>query len=204
MCLFPKKQNIRLIVSCVALLLFLPAGSLPATILLKLSVEKMTVESDAIIMGEVTEVKSQWNAQQTTLYTYTTIKVSRCIDGSCTDKMHLKHRGGSAGGKTLHIPGMPQFTCGQKVLLFLRKDPEGQQGFYAVFGMCQGMFVISKDKKSGKVYAVQQHGASIAQIGAGGVIKTDDDFRPLKIPLKKMIKKIKKTIKEHSTGEGKK
>jgi hypothetical protein len=186
-----------------AAVFFLPAPS-PATTLLKLSIEKMSVEADAVITGEVTGVQSAWRSDQTTIDTTTTVKVAECIAGPCTDEMKLMHRGGTVGDNALYIPGMPQFKQGQNVLLFLRKDPEGRQGVWAVFGMCQGMFVIEKDAKDGKLYAQQQGGAALAEPDKSGTIKTLPAQEPLRIPLKNLVKKIKKARELTSYSKEKK
>jgi hypothetical protein len=185
-----------------AAVFLLPAPS-QATTLLKMSIEEMSVEADAVITGEVTGVQSAWRSDQTTIDTTTTVKVAECIAGPCTDEMKLMHRGGTVGDNTLYIPGMPQFKQGQNVLLFLRKDPEGRQGVWAVFGMCQGMFVIEKDAKDGKLYAQQQGGAALAGPGPTGTIGILPDQKPARILLKKLIARIKKAVSAAEKGEGK-
>jgi hypothetical protein len=200
-----KHRNQRILLPA---LLFLASWLLPeassGTTLLRLSIEKMSREAAAIVVGEVEKETSGWNAQQTTIYTYTTVKVERCIAGFCTEKMLLKHRGGTVGETTLYIPGMPRFSRGQKVLLFLRFDPEGQPGYHAVFGMCQGMFELRENDEDGKTYAVQQGGATLVEPDERGKLGVAVDAKPLELPLERLIERIEKARKDQKTGEGSK
>lgn len=181
--------------------MLLLAAPSSATTLLRLTVEEMSVQAEMIVVGEVTEVQSQWNAARTMIYTYVTVDVAQCIAGACGDTVKIKQRGGSVGQWSLPIPGMPKFVAGQKVLLFLEKDPEGVPGYAYVLGMCQGMFVITKDAKEGKDVAVQQGGAALADVGADGVIRVLPGEKPLKVVLKNLLKKIKTALKNLSKGE---
>jgi len=175
-----------------AVFVFMFAGRAEATTLLRMSIEDMTAAAEAVVVGEVTDVKSAWNDGHTTIHTFVTFKVSQCIAGTCGDTIMLKQRGGTAGEMTLHIPGMPRFSKGLKALLFLEPDPEGEPGFHYVVGMCQGIFVIETDGGSGKQVAVQQGGAALADVDSDGMIRILAPQAPAKMPLKKLIKRVKK------------
>jgi hypothetical protein len=177
------------------------AAASSATTLLRLTVEKMSVQAEMIVVGDVTEVKSQWNTAGTMIYTFVAVDVTQCIAGACGETVKIKQRGGSVGQWSMPIPGMPRFVVGQKVLLFLEKDPEGVPGYAYVLGMCQGMFLIAKDAKDGQSMAVQQGGAALADVGVDGVIRVLPGEKPLKVPLKNLLKKIKTALKNLSKGE---
>lgn len=167
------------------------AARVEATTLLRMSVEDMTAASEAVVVGEVTDLKSSWNEAQTTIYTMVIFKVDQCLSGTCGDTIMIKQRGGTVGEMTLQIPGMPKFSKGQKALLFLEPDPEGVPGFYYVVGMCQGIFDIQTDGQTGKLVAEQQGGAALAEVDADGVIRILGPQAPAKLPLVKLIKRIK-------------
>ncbi|MFH1436404.1 MAG: hypothetical protein ABIJ56_11860 [Pseudomonadota bacterium] len=176
-----------------------------ATTLLQMSIDKMSAEAAAVVVGEVTDMTSEWSPDQTAIFTTITIKVATCVAGECGDTMLVKQRGGTVGEATFYIPGMPKFSRGQKVLLFLDHSYEGEAGYYSVIGMCQGMFVIDKEKTSGIKFAVQQGGAALAGAGADGVIRVlgSGEQKPMKIPLKKLIKKIQNAIVTLSKAKAK-
>ncbi len=170
------------------------AARVEATTLLRMSVEDMTAAAEAVVVGEVTDVKSSWNEAQTTIYTVVVFKVDQCLAGTCQDAFLIKQRGGTVGEMTLHIPGMPQFTKGQKALVFLEPDPEGVPGFFYVVGMCQGIFDIETDGQSGNPLAVQQGGAALAEVDGDGMIRILGPQTPAKMPLGKLIKRIKSAV----------
>jgi|GEM_PF-3595704 len=165
-----------------------------ATTLLKMTIEDLTSEAQVIVIGTVEDVSSAWRSDQTAIETTTVVKVGECLYGQCGSRIKLILRGGTVGDKTLYIPGMPKFEENQNVLLFLRQDPEGRSGVWSVVGMCQGAFLIEKDKKSRKTYAVQQSGAAIAEPDNSGTIRVTGEMNPIKMPLKRLISRIKKHI----------
>jgi len=176
----------------VVALLVLTPGPSTATTLLKLSVEEMSRQAELIVTGKVTQVASQWSSDQTTIYTFTTVQVMKCVAGACGEKVLLKHRGGTVGDRTLSIPGTPELSQGQEVLLFLRKDPEGEKGYFAVVGMCQGLFAIEKGKGGQQATAVQKLGdVALAEPGEAGSIKITPGKEPIKMPLKSLLITIK-------------
>jgi hypothetical protein len=181
--------------AALAAALLVTAGLAEATTLLRMSVEDMAAAAEMVVVGEVTEVKSSWNDANTTIHTFTIFKIEQCIKGTCGETVALKQRGGTVGEMTLYIPGMPQFSKGLKALLFLEPDPEGEPGFYYVVGMCQGMFVIETDVETGKQTAVQQGGASLADVDTDGVIRIMGPQTPARMPLWKLIKRVKKSVK---------
>ena len=168
----------------------------PATTVLKMSIDKMSLEAALVVVGEVTDATSAWTPDQTTIYTTITIKVTKCVAGECGDTVLIKQRGGTVGEATLYIPGMPKFSQGQKVLLFLDHSYEGEPGHHSVIGMCQGMFVIEKKKGGGKL-AVQQGGVALAGPDKSGVIRIlgHDEQKTIVMPLGKLIKKVKSALK---------
>ena len=179
-------------------------GTAPATTVLKMSIDKMSAEAALVVVGEVTGTTSAWTPDQTTIYTTITIKVEKCVAGQCPDTILIKQRGGTVGEATLYIPGMPKFSQGQKVLLFLDHSYEGEPGHHSVIGMCQGMFMIEKQKGGGKL-AVQQGGAALAGPDKGGVIRIlgHDEQKTVVMPLGKLVKKIKSAIKNASKSKEK-
>lgn len=184
----------RVQVAALALLAALVASPRPAdsTTLLKFSLEKMTKESVMVVHGHVAWDYSAKPNPDGPIYTYTGIEVSRCIAGTCGETITLKHRGGTVGNLTLYISGMPRFTPGQEVILFLEPDPEGETGMYYTVGMAQGFFLISTDTETGEKTAVQQlGGVGIAEPDKTGQIKLVGGVKPIVMGLGDLISRVK-------------
>ena len=142
-----------------------------ATMLLRLSVEKMSVDSTIVVRGHVSWDYAVQPDPDGPIYSLTGLEVDRCIAGDCPEAVELRHRGGTVGDLTLHIPGMPRFVPGQEVILFLEPDWEGVPGYHSVVGMVQGFFVVVTEPVTGTKLAVQQlRNVSLAQKDASGNI----------------------------------
>ena len=132
----------------VFILLLATLFSVPATAttVLKLSLEKMALSSDLIVHGSVTRVEVvAVNGNERHLRTDVTIAVRDMIKGDRgTKELTLKLIGGKRGKWAMQIPGMPSFTQGEEVVLFLEKTDVS----YALTGLGQGKFSVqTKDGK---------------------------------------------------------
>lgn len=164
------------------------AGDGDATTLLKLSVDRMSAEAAMVITGHVAWDYSTRQGEDSPVYTFTGVEVQTCVVGKCPETVTLKHRGGTVGDFTQVIPGMPRFLPGQRVLLFLRQDPEGEPDMYAVFGMVQGFFLVLPDPETNEKIAVQQlEGVTVAAPGPDGTIVPEDDARPVIMELEQLV-----------------
>lgn len=162
--------------------------SAQATTMEKLSVDRMSAEATLIVQGYVAWDYSSQQGTWTPIYTYTGIEVTRCVAGECPETLTLKHRGGTVGDLTHFIPGVPKFSVGQEVLLFLRPDPEGEHDRWAVFGWVQGTFAVLEDPETHEKVAVQQlEGVSLVSPGPDGVLVDDDSVKPAVIELESLV-----------------
>ncbi len=175
-----------------------------ATILLALDIEKMSDEAVMVVQGHVAWDFCTRQGPSAPIYTYTGIEMSRCVVGDCPGSLTLKHRGGTVGELTQVIPGMPRFSPGQEVLLFLREDPEGEADRYAVFGMVQGFFLILEDPDSGQDMAVQQlEGVSLATTDSMGKIVPAGIVEPVVMDLEALVQRIRDARAAAEKGGGK-
>jgi hypothetical protein len=68
-------------------------------------------------------------------------------EGPKASSLFLNQPGGSAGGITQTVPGLPQFFVGEDVILFLT---EIDGGYFSTVGGKQGKFVIKTDPQNKK------------------------------------------------------
>ena len=141
----------------VALVLAVPA-LVGSTTLLRLGVERMSKDAEIVVRGHVSWDYAVQPDPDGAIYSLTGVEVDRCIAGDCPESVELRHRGGTVGDLTLYIPGMPRFTPGQEVILFLEPDYEKVPGYHSVLGMVQGFFVVVTEPVTGTKLAVQQLG----------------------------------------------
>jgi len=72
--------------------------------------------------------------------TYTTFEVNQPWKGDMPRTLTIKTYGGYQGSLKVVVPGLPSFSPGQRVLLFL--NPSSKAGFTSPVGMGQGAFKV--------------------------------------------------------------
>ncbi len=175
-----------------------PAGS---TTLLKMGVERLSRDAVMVVQGHVAWDYAARPDPDAPIYTYTGIEVSRCVAGECPEAVTLKHRGGTVGEWTLYIPGMPRFTPGREVLLFLENDPEGEKDLYYTVGMIQGFFDVTTDPETGVKSAEQQlGGVTLAAPGPDGQIAPVHGVKPIVLELETLVQRIGKALEPVAEG----
>ncbi len=128
-----------------------------ATTVVHLPLPKLTRLADVIVDARVKQTTC--HRQGKMLFTHVTVKVSTWYKGtrSVQTQATLKLRvpGGKLGQDRLVVVGMPTFRVGERVLLFLRRQPR----FYWPLGLQQGKFTISRDRR-GRLAARRDFGGT--------------------------------------------
>lgn len=88
----------------------------------------MIAQADAIVIGTVRDNAGKWTSSRKVIYTATRIKAEEYLRGS--GPVLLVEPGGTAGDvrMELHDAGIPQFTPGERVLVFLKAGTPGMVG----------------------------------------------------------------------------
>jgi hypothetical protein len=96
------------------------------------------------------------------------------LKGEAGVSITLQFLGGTVGGVTLEIDGVPKFSAGDRVLLFV--EGNGVQ-FCPLVGVFHGKFGVRKDEPTGRDILVRHNGKplrDVAEIGTGAGV----EFRP--------------------------
>jgi hypothetical protein len=138
-------------------LVLVPAGivaaafSGEAAVVRFLELEELTSISDLIVQGEVRSVDpaAAAAAENARPSTRVTLLVQRTLRGAADgDEIAFDLPGGYCPGTNLYqaVPGVPAFSEGEEILVFLRSDPTL---FCPVAGWDQGKFEILVDRETG-------------------------------------------------------
>lgn len=130
-----------------------PAG---ATTLIRQDLADLVSANRAVVVGEVLDVSSYWNADGTFILTDVRIGVSEVLKGSVEKSiLTLTLMGGTVGDLTTLIVGGPELAPGGSYLLFVNdEDLPGAPSVATVRDHVQGVFdVVAKD---GELRAVSQ------------------------------------------------
>lgn len=106
------------------------------------NIEELTEESTHIIIGEVEQIRSEWNEEETMIFSYVTISVEAYLKGNSKGRyVTVRHQGGEVGDIGVGVSGEPDFAKGEKVKAFLRLETSGE---FSVVGGGQGKISLTK------------------------------------------------------------
>lgn len=119
------------------LLLLVPVAA-DATISRAVQFDEKVKDAASIVVGTCISQRSEWDAGHNWVLTYSTFRVSQTLKGNPTQEITIVTPGGTVGGITQEIIGVPQFRQGEEHALFVRNSQAGptvlylEQGDYRV------------------------------------------------------------------------
>ena len=113
------------------------AGFVQATTLQKLSLDRLIGEADLIIKGRVEELKTRQVSDRRSMITIVTVSIERQFKGPQVSSVTIEQPGGSLGDIAQGVPGLPEFSSGEEVIVFLKRQPGGA---FNIVGGKQGKF----------------------------------------------------------------
>lgn len=117
-------RRYRFVVIFVSILAALDPGGAEGTLLVPMSDADLVRSSTRIVLGTVREVKGELDGQR--IVTRIRIAVDETVKGANDEGVVVvTEPGGQVGERLAWIFGAPRFTVGERVLLFLRKRPDG-------------------------------------------------------------------------------
>src|SRR6195256_870185 len=136
-----KKTNYLLVFAG----LILAALSIRATTVIPPTFDQLVNDAEFIFQGNVTDVRSQWVGEggQRQIVSYVTFKVDDAIKGSPGATYTIRMLGGTVGETTMAISDAPEFTVGDKDILFVEHN--GTQ-FVPLVGIMHGRFHVEQDQ----------------------------------------------------------
>jgi hypothetical protein len=124
-----------------------PKGAATIDVLKPLTTDELASRSDVIVVGKVTERKSEWNNNKSRIYTRVTLAVDQCLKGDAAQKtITVTTLGGEVDGVGELYTHTPSFKQEEKVVVFAQKD---KQGSLRVVGGEQGKLVVREDEQTG-------------------------------------------------------
>lgn len=132
-------------------------------------------EADLILEGTVGEKRSEWAEDRSTIYTFITLFDIEVIDGAYEGTTFtLRMDGGEvedAGRmKGLKIPGTPEFSVGERVVLFVK---DNTWDVCPLVGWGQGVLKVKKDPVNGKTkFFSSQNGNEIVGVDGDSLLES--------------------------------
>jgi predicted phosphodiesterase len=111
-------------------------------------IESLAQRADAIVVGKVTSVRSEWNADKTRIITKVSLDVDEYVKGEAAGKsMVITNLGGEVDGVGEWYSHAPKFTKDENVLLFVKKDSKNN---FILSGGTDAKLSVTKDDKTGE------------------------------------------------------
>ena len=132
------------------------AAPASATTLMRQSLDELVAANGTVVVGEVLDATSYWNADKTFILTDVVVAVADAVKGTPGSQITVTLMGGKVGETTTLIIGGAQLIPGNAYVLFLNnEDLPGVKGALTVRDHVQGAFDI-KIGKGGNLRAVSQ------------------------------------------------
>lgn len=133
-------MRFRRVVRIVCSFIWLAAAALvQAGTVQKLSFEQLVSEADLIVRGRVEDLKNRQASDRRPITTVVTLGVESQFKGAKVSSVTIEQPGGSTGDVALGVPGSPEFSQGEDVILFLKRN---RGGIAKIVGGKQGKFIV--------------------------------------------------------------
>jgi hypothetical protein len=121
------------------------ASTVEARTVQRLSFDRLISEADLIVRGRVEKIKNQQAADGRSATTVVTVSVDRQFKGPDVSSVDIEQPGGSIGEMVQAVPGSPEFSSGEDVVLFLKRQ---RGGTFKIVGGKQGKFTAKIQPQS--------------------------------------------------------
>jgi hypothetical protein len=111
-----------------------------------MSLDELVQDSDYVIYGRVIDSHMERDPATRTIWTRTELLVLDGPKGQTTTSITVTEPGGILGGRGELYPGIPQFSSGEEVVLFLYHAPGNR---LRVTGLLQGVYSVVMDRQTG-------------------------------------------------------
>lgn len=137
------------LLACAAFIALLGVVPSDASTLRHMDTRELVRNSDAIVIAEVTNVRSEWSPGRKRIITRTTVRVRDRITGLSASSFEILQLGGELDGVRVTVHGCPTFREGEEALLFLSGSAADRM---QVTGLAQGKFEIRRDAATGAAF----------------------------------------------------
>lgn len=157
----------RVISACA--IVFILVGAAKALTVVPPTFEEMAEQADLVFVGKSIASRAAWRTVGTdrVIFTFVEFQADEILKGSAGKTVTLQFLGGTVGDVSLDVAGIPRFSPGERVILFVEKN--GVQ-FCPLVGVFHGKFGLRKDEKTGRDVMTMHDGKPLrdtAEIGAG-------------------------------------
>ena len=183
--------------SCWSVLLnaFQPAH---ATTFVLMSPRDLAAQSVAAVIGEITKIQTATTDPHGHFNTYVSISPDDIVFGTLPDgDIVLREFGGRSGTRREWIFGSPEYTVGERVFVFLSRNPDGT---LRTTGMSMGKYHLTVDER-GNAIATRRFGSNVTVLDArSGQLRTNSP--PETVQLRELAGRAAAAVARRNNREG--
>ena len=143
--------------------------------------DEMVSKADVIFLGAVVDQRSEWEPHPEggrSIITHVTFDVERVLKGHVGLRTQLTFLGGTMGDLAMKVADMPEFTIGERNVLFVSPD---QNAASPLVGFAYGRFRVTRDPVTGGDQIRTHDGRSLASTTDVGrsILPTLQSVRPM-------------------------
>lgn len=120
-----------------------------ATQVIQRTPQELAQDSQLVVDGKVSSVRSYWNEDRSKIFTEAVVAVGSTYKGGATATVRVVQVGGVVGNVRMTAHGALQWQKGEEVLLFLEPSTPGA---FQVAGFSQGKYMIERDPRTGQAF----------------------------------------------------
>lgn len=167
----------------VALALFLGAPSAPsaahALVVIKRDFPELVAHAEQVVIGTAVDVRESTD-ERGVPYTFVTFDDLSVLKGDVGPTLTLRFYGGRAGRFATQVPDLPEFTPGDRAVLFVRGNGHD---ICPLVGVWQGRFQVRYDAGIDAEIVADSNGHSVVEISQGRVRIASGGDRAASLPM---------------------
>jgi hypothetical protein len=151
--------------------------------------DRLVAQAEFILTGKVLSTRCEWTGRgnERCIVTLVGFEVEAAHKGTPPARLELRFLGGTVGGTTLEVHGVPRFTTGERAILFVERN--GEQ-FCPLVGIHHGTLGIQRDAATGQEILLRYNRSPLTDVREIGVedapaarasIAGKPDARPLSV-----------------------
>jgi hypothetical protein len=125
-----------------------------ATTLKRMSVGDLSRAAHTVVRARCAANSARWDAGE--IWTFTTFDIEETWEGSAPAQITVRLLGGSTGNFTSTVSGVPRFSPGEELILFLERTPAQD---FSIVSWMQGTFRIGLNGTTGEETITQDTAA---------------------------------------------
>ena len=167
-----------------AVLVAAMSAGVQATMEVPVEFGEMVRGSQLVVYGRVVDVRSQQTGDRRSIETIVTVAVAQALKGQPGETVTFRLPGGEVGRYRRVVVGVPRFSSGDDVIVFLRGAAPAMP---TVFGLSQGLYRVARAADGRAVVAPAILAAPAT--GAERVVRGDPARQPL--PLEAFAREVR-------------